>query len=194
MTCGRLVVFSRNPVSSTNKTDRYDVTGILLKVALNTITITLRGCTPQKIYLVLLLFLSCHSLVYIFLYIHMYRTNHRKGETEVIRCKLFLIWSIKPTRCIYITEPSRWTSTLRDSSGTSNGSLVDFWGKLKNRSLYFYDLIRSKVSRNCILSVTELSYYYICHLYKIYRIEKTFSSHSLSYIINLTVFCYLIIS
>jgi hypothetical protein len=51
---------------------------------------------------------------------------------------------------ISITEPSGWTSTLRDSWGTSNGSLVDFWGKLKNRSLYFYDLIRSKMSRNCI--------------------------------------------
>ena len=50
------------------------------------------------------------------------------------------------------------------------GSLVDFWGKLKNRSLYFYDLIRSKMSRNYILSVTGLSYYYICHFYKIYRI------------------------
>ena len=74
------------------------------------------------------------------------------------------------TTCISITEPSRWTSTLRDSSGTSNGSLVDFWGKLKNRSLYFYDLIRSKMSRNCILSVTKLNYYYICHFYKIYHI------------------------
>jgi hypothetical protein len=29
------------PVSSTNKTDRHDITEILLKVALNTITITL---------------------------------------------------------------------------------------------------------------------------------------------------------
>jgi hypothetical protein len=27
-----------------------------------------------------------------------------------------------------------------------------------------------KMSRNCILSVTELSYYYICHFYMIYRI------------------------
>jgi hypothetical protein len=26
------------------------------------------------------------------------------------------------------------------------------------------------MSRNCILSVTELGYYYICHFYKIYRI------------------------
>jgi hypothetical protein len=29
------------PVSSTNKTDRHDITEILLKVALNTITLTL---------------------------------------------------------------------------------------------------------------------------------------------------------
>jgi hypothetical protein len=88
---------------------------------------------------------------------------------------IFYRWSIVDpfvyiARCISITEPSGWTSMLRDSWGTSNGSLVDFWGKLKNRSLYFYDLIRSKMSRNCILSVTELSYYYICHFHKIYRI------------------------
>jgi hypothetical protein len=30
-----------NPVSSTNKTDHHDITDILLKVALNTITLTL---------------------------------------------------------------------------------------------------------------------------------------------------------
>jgi hypothetical protein len=34
LTCGRSVVFSG---SSTNKTDRHDITEILLKVALNTI-------------------------------------------------------------------------------------------------------------------------------------------------------------
>ena len=34
MTCGRSVVFSSTPVSSTNKTDRHDITEILLKVAL----------------------------------------------------------------------------------------------------------------------------------------------------------------
>ena len=37
MTCDRSVV---SPVSSTNKTDRHDVTEILLKVALNTINQT----------------------------------------------------------------------------------------------------------------------------------------------------------
>jgi hypothetical protein len=34
-------ILSGTPVSSTNKTDRYDITEILLKVALNTITLTL---------------------------------------------------------------------------------------------------------------------------------------------------------
>ena len=36
------------PVSSTNKTDRYDITEILLKVALNTITLILQSQTCQK--------------------------------------------------------------------------------------------------------------------------------------------------
>ena len=41
MTCERSVFFSSDtPVSSTNKTDRHDIIDILLKVALNTITIT----------------------------------------------------------------------------------------------------------------------------------------------------------
>ena len=40
LTCGRSVVFSATPVSSTNKTDRHDITEILLKVALNTINQT----------------------------------------------------------------------------------------------------------------------------------------------------------
>jgi hypothetical protein len=36
MACSRSVVFSGTPVSSTNKTDRHNITEILLKVALNT--------------------------------------------------------------------------------------------------------------------------------------------------------------
>jgi hypothetical protein len=36
----QVVVFSGTLVSSTNKTDRHDITEILLKVALNTITTT----------------------------------------------------------------------------------------------------------------------------------------------------------
>jgi hypothetical protein len=40
VTCDRSVVFSGTPVSSINKTDRHDITEILLKVALNTITLT----------------------------------------------------------------------------------------------------------------------------------------------------------
>ena len=37
VTCGKAVVFSGTPVSSTNKTDRHDITELLLKVALNTL-------------------------------------------------------------------------------------------------------------------------------------------------------------
>jgi hypothetical protein len=37
LTCDRSVVFSGSSVSSNNKTDRHDITEILLKVALNTI-------------------------------------------------------------------------------------------------------------------------------------------------------------
>ena len=40
--CGRSVVFSGlgTPVSSTNKTDHHDIAEILLKVALNIMTLT----------------------------------------------------------------------------------------------------------------------------------------------------------
>jgi hypothetical protein len=41
VTWDRSVVFSGPPLSSTNKIDRHDITEILLKVALNTITLTL---------------------------------------------------------------------------------------------------------------------------------------------------------
>jgi hypothetical protein len=40
VTCGRSVVFSRTPVSSTNKTDHHNLIEMLLKVALKTITLT----------------------------------------------------------------------------------------------------------------------------------------------------------
>jgi len=39
VTCDRSVVFPGTPVSSMNKTDRHDITDILLKVALNTINL-----------------------------------------------------------------------------------------------------------------------------------------------------------
>jgi hypothetical protein len=45
MNCCRSVVFSGFSVSSTNKTDRHDIAEILLKVALNTITLT---CNPES--------------------------------------------------------------------------------------------------------------------------------------------------
>jgi hypothetical protein len=41
--CSKKVVSLSSSVSSTNKTDCHDITEILLKVALNTITITTNG-------------------------------------------------------------------------------------------------------------------------------------------------------
>ena len=45
-TFSRSVVFSGTPISSTNKTDRHDITEILLKVALNTIASILKFENP----------------------------------------------------------------------------------------------------------------------------------------------------
>ena len=56
VTCDRSVVFPGPSVSSTNKTDRHDITEILLKVALNTITI-----------------ISNKRVPYIFMSIYLYR-------------------------------------------------------------------------------------------------------------------------
>jgi hypothetical protein len=56
MTCGRF--FSGSPISSTSKTDHHDITEILLKWALNTITLTLKDYqvhirwAPSKIFFV----------------------------------------------------------------------------------------------------------------------------------------------
>ena len=41
VTCDKTVFFSDTPVSSINNTDHHDITEILLRVALNTITLTL---------------------------------------------------------------------------------------------------------------------------------------------------------
>ena len=49
-TFGKSVVFSGTPVSSTNKTDRHDIIEILLKVALNSITLTLTKTLFIKLY------------------------------------------------------------------------------------------------------------------------------------------------
>ena len=53
MSCGRSVVFSGTLDSSTNRTDHHYVTEIVLKVALNTITLTSNpqmGIHGQKLY------------------------------------------------------------------------------------------------------------------------------------------------
>jgi hypothetical protein len=39
------------PISSTNKTDHHDIAEILLKVVLNTITLTLELCEDDRNYL-----------------------------------------------------------------------------------------------------------------------------------------------
>ena len=49
-TFGKSVVFSGTPVSSTNKTDRHDIIEILLKVALNNITLALTKTLFIKLY------------------------------------------------------------------------------------------------------------------------------------------------
>jgi len=41
--------FPGTPVSSSNKTDRHDITGLLLKMALNATTVTLLNMIPIKI-------------------------------------------------------------------------------------------------------------------------------------------------
>jgi hypothetical protein len=49
------------PVSSTNKTDRYNITEILLKVALNTITLTVQlrlNLNNKFVYIIPMLLLS----------------------------------------------------------------------------------------------------------------------------------------
>jgi hypothetical protein len=50
VTCNRYIVggFPQTLVSSTNKTDCHDITEILLKVALNTITLTQNAYLPSK--------------------------------------------------------------------------------------------------------------------------------------------------
>ena len=50
VTCGRWVVYSGTPISFSNKTDRYDITEILLKVTLNTITFFYSGKRRSCLY------------------------------------------------------------------------------------------------------------------------------------------------
>ena len=61
MISSRSVVFSPGtPVSATNKTDRHDITEILLKVALNPITITL--ISPATEY-------PSHNIIFMYLHV-----------------------------------------------------------------------------------------------------------------------------
>jgi len=48
VTCGSWVLYSGTPISSSNKTDCYDTTEILLKVTLNTITTNLSSTVENE--------------------------------------------------------------------------------------------------------------------------------------------------
>jgi len=58
MTWDRLVFFPGTPVSSTNKTDRHNIAEILLKVTLNTITLTF---TPFRFRILIHFYYSCEA-------------------------------------------------------------------------------------------------------------------------------------
>ena len=92
MTCGRSGVFSAYLVSSINKTDRHNITEIFLKVALNTITLSL---TPFLVlyYLSLLVNINhtCFNLI----------TTHLKRQHLSVIYTFFL-WS--PLRDIFSTN------------------------------------------------------------------------------------------
>ena len=62
VTCGRSVVSPGISVSSTNKIDRHEITEILLKVASNTITLTLTLLIDQ----LLILFSTVYILMFVF--------------------------------------------------------------------------------------------------------------------------------
>jgi hypothetical protein len=74
---GILELFRRIPVSSTNKTDRHDITEILLKVALNTINLN-----PKPLYDYILQERIRYT---IFFYLFQFNAvNETKGSVHVV--------------------------------------------------------------------------------------------------------------
>ena len=65
VTCDRSGFSSSTLVSSTNKTDRYDIAEILLKVALNTMNQTM-PCTREL--LLIIQFEEMHKTIFVFKY------------------------------------------------------------------------------------------------------------------------------
>jgi hypothetical protein len=65
VTCDRSGFSPGTPVSSTNKTDRYDIAEILLKVALNTMNQTM-PCTREL--LLIIQFEELHRTIFVFKY------------------------------------------------------------------------------------------------------------------------------
>ena len=74
--CAARLWFS--PVSSTNKTDRHDITEILLEVALNIITLT----HDKDAFLFFILLLYNLSLIPTYMYIYMYVHNIHVGNSQ----------------------------------------------------------------------------------------------------------------
>jgi len=77
VTCERSEFSPGTPVSSTNKTDRYDITEILLKVVLNTINHT-KPCTKEL--LLIIQFEEMHKTIFVVKYgivfIYYYSSTH----------------------------------------------------------------------------------------------------------------------
>ena len=89
VTCGRSVVFfPGTPVSSTNKTYRHNVTEILLKDELNTITLTLNrwDCLPSFCVLFPMLHMSldCPFLITPSVFSNVYVDCYNKVNTDVL--------------------------------------------------------------------------------------------------------------
>jgi hypothetical protein len=87
-----LVSITCTPVSSTNKTERHDISEILLKVALNTITLT-------PIYLLLLFFkviVYCRYSIYVLCTVSLRMNTY-----------LFIKTSITPSLFIEVLVPSQ---------------------------------------------------------------------------------------
>jgi len=85
------------PVSSTNKTDRHDLTGLLLKVALNTISLT---CTKDMTCASEIRFTICHMTNRIHLYY--YWTIEHTLSKQINKFYNWIIYSVKKVEFLEI--------------------------------------------------------------------------------------------
>ena len=89
VTCGKSEVFSRyrTPVSSINKTDRHDITEILLKVALNTIKQTNKQTSNQQ--KLVCVFLQWNQICAVFFIICLFMYCHWRSSYQEWRVGIF---------------------------------------------------------------------------------------------------------